>query len=254
MSRENLTMEELYVLMNGNIVPQLTLPDEWPEWLDVFQLDLSDYIAAQLGPKVILKEYDPDNQTPFWTWWMLQFKAFVAANGYEFSKKYELLGIEYEAGQGRGYHKKVDDDFTHGRKIKFTPGVTETFTPGVTETFTPGTTYTTTHTNDKTTHSERTYDDNTITPISEDEATGSSSVAPTGYDQKSRSGYDQTTRTGFDNTENSGKDQRDLEETYNEVLSPFEYLEGEKRVAAWSYLIELAQRLTAAVCYAQWEV
>lgn len=238
MSRENLTMEELYVLMNGNIVPQLTLPDEWPEWLDVFQVDLSDYIAAQLGAKVILKEYDSDNQTPFWDWWLLQFKAFVSANWYEFTKKYALLGIEYEAGQGKGYHKKVDDDFTHGRKIKFTPGVTETFTPG--------TTYTTTHTNDKTTHSERTYDDNTITPISEDEASGSRAVSP--------SGYDQTSRTGFDNTENSGKDQRDLEEQYDETLSPFEYLEGEKRVAAWSYLIELAERLTAAVCYAQWEV
>ena len=237
MSKANLTMEELYVLMNGNIVPQLTLPDEWPEWLDVFQVDLSDYIAAQLGPKVILKKYDPDNQTPFWSWWLLQFKAFVVANDYEFSKKYARLGIEYEAGQGKGYHKKVDDDLTHGKKVKFTPGVTETFTPGAT--------YTTTHTNDKTTHSERTYDDNTITPISSDEASGSSAVAA--------SGYDQTTRTGFDNSENSGKDQRDLEETYNETLSPFEYLEGEKRVADWSYLIELAEKLTSAVCYALWK-
>ena len=230
MSKANLTMEELYVLMNGNIVPALVAPDAWPDWLDACQTELSDYIAAQLGPKIVLKKYDPDDQTPFWNWWMLQFKAFVAANAYEFSKKYALLGIEYDAGQGKGYHKKVDDDFTHGKKVEFKPGSS----------------YTTTHTNDKNTHSERTYDDNTITPISEDEATGSRSVAPTGYDQ--------TSRSGFDNTENSGKDQRDLEEQYDETLSPFEYLEGEKRVAAWSYLIELAERLTSAVCYAQWEV
>ena len=221
MSKANLTMEELYVLMNGNIVPQLTLPDEWPEWLDVFQTDLSDYIAAQLGPKVILKKYDPDEPTPFWNWWMLQFKAFVAANGYEFSKKYALLEITYEAGQGKGYHKKVDDDLTNGKKVEFEPASS----------------YTTTHTNDKNTHSERTYDSDTLTPVDTDERTGSSKV----------------TGSGKDTTTNSGKDQRDIEETYNEVLSPFEYLEGEKRAAAWSYLIELAERLTGAVCYAQWK-
>ena len=101
MSKANLTMEELYVLMNGNIVPALTAPDAWPDWLNDCQIALSSYIAAQLGPKIVLKKYDPDDQTPFWNWWMLQFKAFVAANDYEFTKKYALLGIEYDAGQGK---------------------------------------------------------------------------------------------------------------------------------------------------------
>lgn len=221
MSKANLTMEELYTLMSGNIVPALTLPDEWPEWLDDLSIPISDYIAAQLGQKIILKKYDPDDDTPFWAWWMLQMKAFVDANTYEFSKKYALLAIEYDAGQGKGYHKKVDDDLTHGKKVEFKPGSS----------------YTTTHTNDKNTHSERTFDSDTITPVNSDERTGSSA----------------TTGSGKDNTTNSGKDQRDLEEQYDETLSPFEYLEGEKRVAAWSLIVEIAERLSKAVTYAQWK-
>lgn len=250
--KTNLSLEELYIIMNGNLFP--TIADyTYPEWADDLQNIVSDYCAAQLGSRVVLKKYDPDEAAPFWVWWTLQVKTFVESNNWEFTKKYALLGLEYDAGVGKGYHKKIDDDFTHGHKIKFTPGVTETFTPGVTETFTPGSTYTTTHTNDKTTHSERTFDSDTITPISSDEATGSSQVAGSGYDQTSRTGYDQTSRTGNDNTENSGKDQRDLEEDYNEILSPFEWLEGERRVAAWNFVAEVANRLSSCVTYALWK-
>lgn len=155
--RNNLSIEEFCEIVNFNLIP-----DEWtdvPDWLDENNTEIAAYMASQLGARIILKKYDPDDDIPFFSWYEMQLFSFMTAHDYEYTKKYELMQEAYTFNADRSYNKNGNN------------------------TFTPGTTTTFSHTNDKSTHSERTYDSDTITPISSDERTGSSSTSLSGNDQ-----------------------------------------------------------------------
>ena len=155
--KNNLSIEEFCEIVNYNLIP-----DEWtdvPDWLDENNREIAAYMASQLGARVILKKYDPDDDTSFFDWYEMQLYSFMTAHDYEYTKKYELMQETYLFDSDGGYHKEGEN----------------TFTPGVTTTYG--------HTNDKSTHSERTYDNDTITPISSDERTGSAATSQSGKDQ-----------------------------------------------------------------------
>lgn len=218
--RHNLTIEEFMEIMEYKLIPTGTTG--LPEWLTANEDAVAKYMAAQLGPRVMLKKYDPDDTSVFDGWYLMQLLSFVSAHDFEFSKKYALLDETYVFDSDGGYHKEGDN----------------TFTPDTVDTFTPGTTTTFGHTNDKTTHSERTYDNDTITPISSDERSGSSS----------------TSYTGFDTTAHTGENVTEYSEDVTEKRNPQEAIIAERSIAMFSLIIEIATRFVNSITYANWEV
>lgn len=218
--RHNLTIEEFMEITEYKIIPPETTG--LPEWLTENEDAVAVYMAAQLGPRVMLKKYDPDDPSVFDNWYMLQLISFASAHDFEFSKKYALLDETYAFDSDGGYHKEGDN----------------TFTPDTVDTFTPGTTTTFGHTDDKTTHSERTYENDVITPISSDERTGSSS----------------TSYTGFDTTAHTGENVTEYHEDVTEKRNPQEAIMAERSIAMFSLVIEIATRFTNSITYSNWEV
>lgn len=221
MSRAYITIEELFLMMEGNLIPEIS-GVTWPEWLSDNAAAVSEYAAAQLGPRVLLKKYDPDLSEVFTTWWNLQVKSFVAAHDFEFSKKHALLSAEYDFDADRVIHREGSEEDEAGK----------------TETTTPNLETATTYEDDVVTHRERTYNSDTIKSITEDEHAGGPVVS----------------QTGTHTVEHSGSDNKTYDEDITESRNPQDAIMAERRIAAFSLIIEIAERLVNSTTYAQWEV
>ena len=243
MSMKNLTMTEWMTITNYTLYP-----DEWvdvPDWLEDNAADIAVYLKAQMGAKVILKEVDPDDsdsQAKFSDWWEMQIGSFMMAHNYEYSKKYAVLQKVYEYDQNDGsYHKEGSNTYT--------PDETRETAYDSSNTFRPDSYIETTHTNDIVTHSERVYDDDTITPISTDEHGGSMKVST-----KSGTNGDVNSKAGTDTLTISGENVTDYDEDMIAKRSPQDAIEAERRIASYSLIIDVAEAICKAVCFASWEV